>query len=290
MMWSRAGYCVTARLVMVSVGMFRSGAAISSGWREAKLRLPPRQGEAVRGGAFFETGVASANGGQSAADVAKSIAPAKMLQGLNAISAFITAMKSERGIPAEPLAFVGTSDLAGHFRGKGFALSELDNRIRFGVGLAPSNIMLSAFGPIYETPFGTAGELVFKPDPQTEVKLQLDADSCPPTLFLGDIMTLAGEHWSVLPARFPAAGVDRADGTGRAARLRRLRAGICLYRRRSARSALLAGCVSPQRRFWPAAARRVARGRHHPRLIPRGIWALPIRGHSQTSRRAQGRR
>jgi glutamine synthetase len=117
------------------------------------------------------------------------------------------AMTSESGIRAEPLAFVGTSDLAGHFRGKGFVLAELENRLRFGVGLSPSNIMLSAFGPIHETPFGTLGELALKPDPQTHVRLQLDSEACPPTLFLGDIMTLAGEHWACCPRDFLRRGL-----------------------------------------------------------------------------------
>ena len=116
-------------------------------------------------------------------------------------------MTLERGISPEPLAFVGTSDLSGHFRGKGFVLAELDDRIRFGVGLSPSNIMLSAFGPIHETPFGTAGELALRPDPQTHLKFQLDSEASPPTLFLGDIMTLTGEHWACCPRDFLRRGL-----------------------------------------------------------------------------------
>ena len=59
---------------------------------------------------------------------------------------------------SEPLVFVGTCDLAGLVRGKGFPLEELAVRMRRGVGLTHSNIMMSAFGPIYDTPFGTEGE------------------------------------------------------------------------------------------------------------------------------------
>ena len=120
-------------------------------------------------------------------------------------SNFTEAMTPES---AEPLAFVGTSDLAGHFRGKGFALAELDDRIRFGVGLAPSNIMLSAFGPIHETPFDTAGELALKPDWQTQARLQLNGEACAPTIFLGDIMTLAGEPWACCPRDFLRRGLN----------------------------------------------------------------------------------
>ena len=55
----------------------------------------------------------------------------------------------------EPLVFVGICDLAGLVRGKGFPLTDLPARLRDGVGLTHSNIMMSAFGPIYQTPFGT---------------------------------------------------------------------------------------------------------------------------------------
>ena len=55
----------------------------------------------------------------------------------------------------EPLVFVGTCDLAGLVRGKGFPAQELPARLRRGVGLTHSNIMMSPFGPIYDTPFGT---------------------------------------------------------------------------------------------------------------------------------------
>ena len=40
----------------------------------------------------------------------------------------------------EPLVFVGTCDLAGLVRGKGFPMQELQTRLRKGVGLAPSTM------------------------------------------------------------------------------------------------------------------------------------------------------
>src|SRR5215468_1095306 len=45
----------------------------------------------------------------------------------------------------EGLVFFGISDLAGHFRGKGFPASDLDARLARGVGMIGSNIMISAF-------------------------------------------------------------------------------------------------------------------------------------------------
>ena len=60
--------------------------------------------------------------------------------------------------------FVGTCDLAGLVRGKGFPAAELASRLKKGVGLTHSNIMMSPFGPIYDTPFGTEGDLMLVPD------------------------------------------------------------------------------------------------------------------------------
>ena len=73
----------------------------------------------------------------------------------------------------EPLVFLGTCDLAGLVRGKGFPAADLPARMRVGVGLSPSNIMMSAFGPILETPFGTEGEVMLVPDPSTKVEVEL---------------------------------------------------------------------------------------------------------------------
>src|SRR2546423_6300944 len=115
---------------------------------------------------------------------------------------------AESDLRAEPIAFVGTSDLSGHFRGKGFVLAELENRMRFGVGLSPSNIMLSAFGPIYDTPFGTTGELALKPDEGTRVEIGSTRSESPLIFYLGDITDLDGEPWDCCPRHFLRRGLD----------------------------------------------------------------------------------
>src|SRR5450755_764661 len=71
----------------------------------------------------------------------------------------------------EGLIFVGTSDLAGLVRGKAFPEADLEQRTSVGVGLTGSNIMLSAFGPIYATPFGTYGDLKLVPDMSTRTEI-----------------------------------------------------------------------------------------------------------------------
>ena len=64
----------------------------------------------------------------------------------------------------EELIFVGTCDIAGHVRGKGFPARELAARKKRGIGWTHSNLMQNAFGVILDTPFGTGGDLMVVPD------------------------------------------------------------------------------------------------------------------------------
>ncbi len=124
--------------------------------------------------------------------------------GTQTIGACVT---SQSDSVREPIAFAGTSDLSGHFRGKGFPLADLENRLQNGIGLAPSNIMLSAFGPIHTTPFGTAGQLVLLPDPSSRVSVQLDDGGTQLNFYLADIITLERKPWECCPRDFLRRGL-----------------------------------------------------------------------------------
>ncbi|HMK86882.1 MAG TPA: glutamine synthetase family protein [Steroidobacteraceae bacterium] len=114
----------------------------------------------------------------------------------------------------EEIVFVGTSDLSGHFRGKSFPAAELPTRLLRGVGLAPTNIFLSAFGPIQATTFGTLGEVLLVPDPTTRVLVPFEGSTAE-FFFLGDIRTLEGEPWSFCPRHVLRRALERlASETG----------------------------------------------------------------------------
>ena len=98
----------------------------------------------------------------------------------------------------EPLAFIGASDLAGLLRGKSVPAAELPGRMARGVGITHSNLMLSVFGPIMDTPFGTAGDLMLVPDPSTRCSIPVP-DAPAITLYLGDFLTTEGEPWACCP-------------------------------------------------------------------------------------------
>src|SRR5215469_4656256 len=97
---------------------------------------------------------------------------------------------------------VCTCEIAGRVRGKGFPLKELPSRLKRGVGWVPTNTMISAFGPIYATPFGTTGDLILVPDREAEVNVDFGDDSAPEYFFLGDIKNLDGTFWECCPRDF----------------------------------------------------------------------------------------
>ena len=101
----------------------------------------------------------------------------------------------------EPLAFIGTSDLAGLVRGKSVPAPEMPGRMEHGVGIAPSNLMLSVFGPIFDTPFGTAGDMALVPDPATRTLIPMP-DGSDVHLLLGDFRSTTGVPWECCPRHF----------------------------------------------------------------------------------------
>src|SRR6516165_567794 len=116
----------------------------------------------------------------------------------------------------EELIFVGTCDIAGHLRGKGFPAQEIEARRHKGVGWTHSNLMQTAFGPILDTPFGTAGDLMIVPDPTAEVRVDFEDGSAPEHFFLGDIRNTDGTPWECCPREFlrrAIAALHAAGGT-----------------------------------------------------------------------------
>jgi glutamine synthetase len=111
----------------------------------------------------------------------------------------------------EELVFVGTCDIAGHVRGKGFPAREIERRRRKGIGWTHSNLMQTAFGPILDTPFGTAGDLMIVPDPAAEVLVDFADGSAPEHFLLGDIRNTDGIPWECCPREFLRRAITALD-------------------------------------------------------------------------------
>jgi glutamine synthetase len=113
----------------------------------------------------------------------------------------------------EDVIFVGVCDLAGHLRGKAFPAVDLESRLRKGMGYTAANIMMSAFGPIYDNPFGTVGDLTLIPDPSTKVDVAF-TDFAPERFYLADIRAPDGEPWACCPRDFLRRAVEDLRATG----------------------------------------------------------------------------
>jgi glutamine synthetase len=111
----------------------------------------------------------------------------------------------------EELIFVGTCDIAGQVRGKGFPARELDARRTTGIGWTHSNLMQTAFGPIFDTPFGTGGDLMIVPDPVAKARVDFADGSAPEHFFLGDIRNTDGSPRECCPREFLRRAVKALD-------------------------------------------------------------------------------
>ncbi|MDO6588516.1 glutamine synthetase family protein [Salipiger sp. 1_MG-2023] len=90
------------------------------------------------------------------------------------------------------LLFVGTNDIAGILRGKSFPVGEWDKRSQRGVGWTPTNVQITCFDSISDSPFGSFGDLALVPDPQTRITIDHDQKL---DFAMGDIRTLEGAPW-----------------------------------------------------------------------------------------------
>lgn len=95
-----------------------------------------------------------------------------------------------------PLVFVATSDFAGKLRGKSFPLPDLAKRSQNGVGWTPTNVQITCFDRIAETPFGSLGDLLLVPDPETLVDIDYADGHLSDRFVLGDILELDRTPWS----------------------------------------------------------------------------------------------
>jgi glutamine synthetase len=114
----------------------------------------------------------------------------------------------------EELLFVATCDIAGQVRGKAYPTSDIDARRHKGVGWTHSNSMQTAFGPILDTPFGTAGDLMIVADPNATVRVDFADDGPAEHFALGDIRNTDGSPWECCPRHFLRRAVAALEEAG----------------------------------------------------------------------------
>ena len=95
----------------------------------------------------------------------------------------------------EELIFACCSDLAGKVRGKSFPAAQFEKRLKRGVGWTPTNVQITCFDTIAESPFGALGDLVLIPDEGARVRVDF-GDGRPAEQFvISDIRYTDGRPW-----------------------------------------------------------------------------------------------
>jgi glutamine synthetase len=106
-------------------------------------------------------------------------------------------------VSAADLVALVCCDLGSIVRGRSLPASELDGRLRAGVGWTPANQALTPLGPLAEpNPFGPIGDLRLLPDTDTHVRVAADPDGSSLELVLCDIVETDGEPWECCTRRF----------------------------------------------------------------------------------------
>jgi glutamine synthetase len=103
------------------------------------------------------------------------------------------------------------TDLAGKVRGKAFPASQFDVRKKRGVGWTPTNVQITCFDAIAESPFGALGDLVLIPDEASRVRAVLEEGGDAEHFVLGDIRHTDGRPWELCTRSILKSALERLE-------------------------------------------------------------------------------
>lgn len=110
---------------------------------------------------------------------------------------------------SEQIIMACCADIAGQVRGKGFPESDLPLRLQRGVGWTPTNVQITCFDVIADSPFGALGDLALIPDPTAAWVIHDQTGDPVEHVMLGDIRTLEGEPWECCTRSILKAALQR---------------------------------------------------------------------------------
>jgi glutamine synthetase len=111
----------------------------------------------------------------------------------------------------EQLVVACCSDLAGKVRGKAFPAVDFEKRLKRGIGWTPTNVQITCFDAIAESPFGALGDLLLLPDPVTRTRIELAEDAGVEEFVIGDIKNTDGTAWDYCTRSLLKMALDRLE-------------------------------------------------------------------------------
>ncbi|MFK7859744.1 MAG: glutamine synthetase family protein [Granulosicoccus sp.] len=109
----------------------------------------------------------------------------------------------------DSIVFVGTSDLAGLFRGKSVPVARLQDAHFRGVGWVPTNALITCFDGIGDSPYGSLGDLFIDPDNATLVDVDFQDDTAAERFVIGDVKHLDGRAFACCTRAQLSSAVNR---------------------------------------------------------------------------------
>jgi glutamine synthetase len=111
----------------------------------------------------------------------------------------------------EEMVIACCTDLAGKVRGKAFPAVQFDKRRKRGIGWTPTNVQITCFDAIAESPFGSFGDLVLIPDQSARVRVDFGDGEPAEHFALGDIMHTDGRPWELCTRSILKAALERLE-------------------------------------------------------------------------------
>ncbi len=111
----------------------------------------------------------------------------------------------------EHVIYACATDIAGKVRGKGFPAAEFEKRLKRGIGWAPTNVQITCFDAIAESPFGSLGDMVLIPDADTRVSVRSEESGLSEDFVFGDIHHTDGTPWDCCTRSILKAALARLE-------------------------------------------------------------------------------
>jgi len=114
-------------------------------------------------------------------------------------------------VKSEDVTYACTSDLAGKLRGKGFPSVDFEARLARGVGWTPTNVQITCFDTIADSPYGALGDLALVPDPATRARIDFGDGGPVEDFVLGNVRHMDGRAWECCTRSILRAALRRLE-------------------------------------------------------------------------------